>query len=144
MKSTRFNSVAVLALAAVLALTCSTAVALAGDCGSLSKAACGANKACSWCLSGAIPSKCYSKEDAKKLPPGVFMCDKLDGKGFLSVTQAPEKERLCDPAVKQASGYFRLQKQNKHYFYWFFESRNDPANDPVILWMTVSFCLLCL
>lgn len=44
---------------------------------------------------------------------------------------------LCDPAVKQYSGYFTLSaKPERHYFYWFFESRNSPATDPVALWMT--------
>lgn len=42
---------------------------------------------------------------------------------------------LCD-TVKQYAGYFDLTTGNKHYFYWFFESRNDPAHDPIILWMT--------
>uniref|UniRef100_A0A7S2REC6 Carboxypeptidase n=1 Tax=Mucochytrium quahogii TaxID=96639 RepID=A0A7S2REC6_9STRA len=43
--------------------------------------------------------------------------------------------RLCDQ-VKQVAGYLRLLEQDKHYFFWFFESRNDPVNDPVTLWMT--------
>jgi len=42
---------------------------------------------------------------------------------------------LCDP-VKQYSGYYNLTTGNKHYFYWFFESRSAPATDPVVLWMT--------
>ncbi|GBG32282.1 Carboxypeptidase Y [Hondaea fermentalgiana] len=46
------------------------------------------------------------------------------------------EENFCDPNVRQATGYFRLKDANKHYFFWFFESRNDPANDPVILWLT--------
>ena len=43
---------------------------------------------------------------------------------------------LCDPGVKQYSGYIDLTTGAKHLFYWAFESRNDPATDPVILWMT--------
>jgi len=36
---------------------------------------CDSNDACTWCNSAAVKSKCYSKEDAKSLPPGVFECD---------------------------------------------------------------------
>lgn len=31
---------------------------------------------CTWCKSGAIPSECYFLAQAKRLPPGVFDCDK--------------------------------------------------------------------
>ncbi|KAF2271875.1 uncharacterized protein EI97DRAFT_241984 [Westerdykella ornata] len=37
--------------------------------------------------------------------------------------------------VKQYSGYLDDDEEDKHLFYWFFESRNDPANDPVVLWL---------
>ncbi|GAB7353991.1 hypothetical protein MBLNU459_g4585t1 [Dothideomycetes sp. NU459] len=37
--------------------------------------------------------------------------------------------------VKQYSGYLDDDEEDKHLFYWFFESRNDPKNDPVILWL---------
>jgi cathepsin A (carboxypeptidase C) len=39
-----------------------------------------------------------------------------------------------DPDVKQYSGYLDDEEEDKHLFYWFFESRNDPKNDPVVLW----------
>lgn len=39
-----------------------------------------------------------------------------------------------DPGVKQYSGYLDDNENDKHLFYWFFESRNDPKNDPVVLW----------
>lgn len=38
-------------------------------------------------------------------------------------------------SVKQYTGYLDIQDVDKHFFYWFFESRNDPENDPVILWL---------
>ncbi|OBA21914.1 hypothetical protein METBIDRAFT_10831 [Metschnikowia bicuspidata var. bicuspidata NRRL YB-4993] len=38
-------------------------------------------------------------------------------------------------SVKQYTGYLDIEDEDKHFFYWFFESRNDPANDPVILWL---------
>lgn len=37
--------------------------------------------------------------------------------------------------VKQYSGYLDDEEEDKHLFYWFFESRNDPKNDPVVLWL---------
>merc|ERR1719217_1724230 len=43
---------------------------------------------------------------------------------------------LCDPTVKQHSGYFTFGKSKKQYFFWMFESRNDPQNDPTVMWLT--------
>lgn len=37
-------------------------------------------------------------------------------------------------SVKQYSGYLDVGDE-KHLFFWSFESRNDPKNDPVILWL---------
>lgn len=48
-------------------------------------------------------------------------------------------DALCDPNVKQHTGYFKLRTGgllSKNYFYWFFESRNEPSSDPVVLWLT--------
>ncbi|RCK59341.1 Carboxypeptidase Y [Candida viswanathii] len=36
--------------------------------------------------------------------------------------------------VNQTTGY--LSHLHHNFFYWFFESRNDPVNDPIILWLT--------
>lgn len=42
---------------------------------------------------------------------------------------------LCD-SVHSVSGFFPAGNKGKEYFYWIFESRHDPENDPVVLWMT--------
>ncbi|KAI9166917.1 Carboxypeptidase [Paramyrothecium foliicola] len=43
--------------------------------------------------------------------------------------------KLGVDSVKQYSGYLDDEENDKHLFYWFFESRNDPKNDPVVLWL---------
>ncbi|KWU44075.1 carboxypeptidase Y, partial [Rhodotorula sp. JG-1b] len=45
-----------------------------------------------------------------------------------------EPKGLCDPDVRQVSGYLDTD-EGHHFFFWTFESRNDPKNDPVILWI---------
>ncbi|KAG6330315.1 hypothetical protein ID866_8775 [Astraeus odoratus] len=41
---------------------------------------------------------------------------------------------LCDPSVKQYSGYLDVT-DDKHLFFWFFEARNSPEDAPLILWL---------
>ncbi|KAJ3268193.1 hypothetical protein HDV01_003339 [Terramyces sp. JEL0728] len=42
--------------------------------------------------------------------------------------------KLCDPNVRQYSGYLDTA-DDKHFYFWFFESRDKPAEDPVIMWL---------
>ncbi|THY68808.1 carboxypeptidase Y-like protein A [Aureobasidium pullulans] len=50
-------------------------------------------------------------------------------------TKKVDPSHLNVDKVKQYSGYLDDEEDDKHLFYWFFESRNDPKNDPVILWL---------
>ncbi|GAB5357482.1 hypothetical protein AAMO2058_000378700 [Amorphochlora amoebiformis] len=40
---------------------------------------CDEDTACTWCEAGAVPSACFEKRNAKKLPSGVFKCDSSSG-----------------------------------------------------------------
>lgn len=51
----------------------------------------------------------------------------------LRVKNTPKDLGIDD--VQQYTGYLDVKDEDKHFFYWFFESRNDPENDPVILWL---------
>ncbi|CAM1505608.1 Fc.00g112450.m01.CDS01 [Cosmosporella sp. VM-42] len=50
-------------------------------------------------------------------------------------TKKVDPAKLKVDTVKQYSGYLDDEEEDKHLFYWFFESRNDPKNDPVVLWL---------
>lgn len=56
------------------------------------------------------------------------------GNSFLNAIES-NSNSLCDPNVKQEHGYFNLETGDKHYFYWFFESRSNPSSDPLVLWV---------
>ncbi|PHH84681.1 hypothetical protein CDD83_1550 [Cordyceps sp. RAO-2017] len=58
---------------------------------------------------------------------------KLDNYSLRAKNVDPAK--LGVDKVKQYSGYLDDEENDKHLFYWFFESRNDPENDPVVLWL---------
>mmetsp|Transcript_4698 Transcript_4698/g.6656 ORF Transcript_4698/g.6656 Transcript_4698/m.6656 type:complete len:454 (-) Transcript_4698:236-1597(-) len=61
----------------------------------------------------------------------------LKRKYILETTHHPkELAGLCD-SVNQTAGYLFIEgSHNKNYFYWHFESRSNPEDDPVIVWMT--------
>ncbi|KAI9103325.1 Alpha/Beta hydrolase protein [Phlyctochytrium arcticum] len=48
-----------------------------------------------------------------------------------------EEVKLCDPDVKQIVGYIDVDggREDKHFFFWFFESRRNPEKDPLVLWL---------
>ncbi|OQS03092.1 serine protease family S10 [Thraustotheca clavata] len=53
-----------------------------------------------------------------------------------SLQSHPVEEGFCD-TTKQLSGYFKIDgSKSKNYFFWFFESRGNPKDDPVIIWLT--------
>ncbi|KAF2816400.1 alpha/beta-hydrolase [Mytilinidion resinicola] len=63
----------------------------------------------------------------------------LIGSPFVQVEAAhtlrPQNASICDAGTKQYTGTVDVGV-GKSLFFWFYESRNDPKNDPLILWMT--------
>jgi cathepsin A (carboxypeptidase C) len=58
------------------------------------------------------------------------------GEATGSLRDAPV-DGLCDENVKQLSGYYDVKSGvDKHYFFWFFESRSKPSTDPLVIWLT--------
>ncbi|KAK7227605.1 hypothetical protein V2G26_015608 [Clonostachys chloroleuca] len=51
-----------------------------------------------------------------------------------SIRIQQQHDDLCDAGSKQYTGW--LDTGGKHFFFWFFESLNDPKHDPLNLWMT--------
>ena len=48
-----------------------------------------------------------------------------------TATTATTEGQICDTTVEQDSGFYNLTTGDKHYFFWFFESRSTPSTDPV-------------
>ncbi|ETI22620.1 hypothetical protein G647_06696 [Cladophialophora carrionii CBS 160.54] len=67
-------------------------------------------------------------------PTGVQTITTSNG---ISITyKEPGKEGVCEttPGVNSYAGFVNLAP-DVHSFFWFFESRHDPANDPITLWL---------
>ncbi|KAH6980731.1 carboxypeptidase Y [Ilyonectria sp. MPI-CAGE-AT-0026] len=50
-------------------------------------------------------------------------------------TLREQTSELCDAGSRQWTGSVNVTS-DKSIFFWFFESRHDPENDPLILWMS--------
>ncbi|KAL1946614.1 hypothetical protein VTO73DRAFT_14718 [Trametes versicolor] len=46
-----------------------------------------------------------------------------------------KQTEFCDPTVNVYTGYLDVDDGAKHLFFYFFESRRDPANDDVMMWI---------
>merc|ERR1719321_2629649 len=68
-------------------------------------AQCNADKTCTWCTAAAVPSACYSKSDAKGLPPAVFTC---------SSTRVRRNELLSREATEALGVVWRGNASNSH------------------------------
>lgn len=86
-----------------------------------------------WAIYAASGDPLSSLRDFKKFSGASFELPRAIENGELQETA---QSTICDSSVQQYSGYFKLSTGDKHYFYWFFESRSAPKTDPVILWMT--------
>lgn len=81
----------------------------------------------------------FSRQHPKRV---YFPKPATDVKEFTTPTgvkiryKEPGKAGVCEttPGVDSYSGYIDLSP-NVHVFFWFFESRSDPANDPLTLWL---------
>ncbi|PYH93372.1 alpha/beta-hydrolase [Aspergillus ellipticus CBS 707.79] len=51
-----------------------------------------------------------------------------------SVRIREQNDSICNAGSVQYTGW--LDVGPKHLFFWYFESQNDPVNDPLTLWMT--------
>lgn len=54
-------------------------------------------------------------------------------RGVSTEGDASDPDAFCDPTVTSWSGYLDLI-DGKSLFFWFFESRNNPATDDVMMW----------
>ncbi|KAK8220320.1 Alpha/Beta hydrolase protein [Phyllosticta capitalensis] len=81
-----------------------------------------------------IPSQSLTKRQIPKSPANVKTI--TSPSGVTIRYKEPGKQGICEttPGVNSYSGYIDLSPTS-HSFFWFFESRRDPANDQITLWL---------
>ncbi|GLA86843.1 hypothetical protein AtubIFM56815_011114 [Aspergillus tubingensis] len=88
-------------------------------------------------LSCATPENKWSSTMRRQLPKAPTGVKSIKTPNNVTIRyKEPGTEGVCEttPGVKSYSGYVDLSPES-HTFFWFFESRRDPENDPVTLWL---------
>mmetsp|Transcript_37264 Transcript_37264/g.85996 ORF Transcript_37264/g.85996 Transcript_37264/m.85996 type:complete len:481 (+) Transcript_37264:81-1523(+) len=68
------------------------------------------------------------------------LMQELKSEGLFSASEGEQvsadivSPSICDPSVKQHAGYVNVGAST-NYFFWLFESRGDPAKDPLVMWL---------
>lgn len=67
-------------------------------------------------------------------------CDYCRGRRYLQKRSGPgatsiDTSSLGMDSVRQSAGYVDVAEGKNSLFYWYFESRNNPKADPVVLWL---------
>lgn len=73
----------------------------------------------------------------RQLPAEPVGVQTVNGPNNLTITyKQPGQEGICEttPGVNSYAGFVNLAP-DVHSFFWFFESRRDPANDDITLWL---------
>lgn len=98
---------------------------------------CDANTTCTWCKCAAVPSSCFTKEQAKKLPPAVFACDSLNN---TSIQQQPENKGAagqCQNMKTAGTHTIQITSSGKTRSFDLFVPKSLASNDPraaVFVW----------
>ncbi|KAF2105440.1 carboxypeptidase S1 [Lophiotrema nucula] len=88
----------------------------------------------------ALQTAAVSKKQWSKRSDHLYLPKKINDYKIATapnnVTVRYKNPGICEttPGVESYSGYVDLAP-NVHVFYWFFESRNNPAEDPFTLWL---------
>ncbi|KAJ7145287.1 serine carboxypeptidase [Mycena filopes] len=89
-------------------------------------------------LSYAVPAVLgFPSMDAQKvlaMQDEITTYEHVSHPAFAEYSLRVQKPTLCDDSVKQYSGYLDIA-EDKHLFFWFFESRGSPSEDPLVMWL---------
>ncbi|KAI9303487.1 Alpha/Beta hydrolase protein [Cunninghamella echinulata] len=66
--------------------------------------------------------------------PTISSTNVFHSKLYSNLSLTFKSPQLCDETVQQYSGYIDVS-ENEHYFFWFFESRQQPDKDPLTVWI---------
>lgn len=83
------------------------------------------------------------KDSPVRSQPPPLRISRKDGFTVHKHVNFPDYElRVKDPGpelgiddVRQYSGYIDVLSEDKHFFFWLYESRGNPKKDPVVLWI---------
>ncbi|KAK8027714.1 hypothetical protein PG991_004770 [Apiospora marii] len=83
-------------------------------------------------LSALVPAALASPVLSRGIPPEPLLA--AGAKRGLPYTLQEQNDQVCDAGSRQWTGWINVSEEKK-LFFWFFESRSAPQDDPVMVWL---------